>query len=270
MPRMHVVGAWYTSGAFWTGAGVMVATLGVAATVWVTLTVGFPRRRLYYWLRAVAPLLTVSPEMRDLELRHRGTPLASPYVLTIELVSRGRKDIPSDAYNDHQPLELHVGSRIVEILQVIYEPETLPRPAITVDGTDSEWLRVGPSLLGRRQKITINVLTDGGRPSLSYRSPLIDVQVRERLGDNPHWTSAAAVIAGWAGGVLLAVTAENFALQKSAGWAAVAAAGAGIAALLATMILLSSRWRNLAPQGPSAREARHKDEKKDADRRQGD
>lgn len=108
-------------------------------------------------------------------------------------------------------------------------------------------MRIGPSLLGRRQRITINVLTDGDRPSLSCCSPLIDIQVRERLGDNPDWTSAAAIIAGWAVAVLLAVTAENFALQKSAGWAAVAAAGAATAALLATMILWSSRWRKLTP-----------------------
>jgi hypothetical protein len=83
----------------------------------------------------------------DLELRHRGTPRAEPYVLTIELASRGRKDIPNDAYNDHQPLEFDVGSRIVEILQVISEPKTLPKPEITTDGSR---LRIGglPALIG--------------------------------------------------------------------------------------------------------------------------
>jgi hypothetical protein len=33
--------AWYTSGTFWAGAGVVVAVLAAAATVWVTFAVGF-------------------------------------------------------------------------------------------------------------------------------------------------------------------------------------------------------------------------------------
>ena len=237
---MDVAGAWYTSGTFWAGAGVVVAVLAAAAVVWVTLTVGFPRRRLYYGLRAAAPLLTAPAGMRsDLELRHRGTPLADPYVLTIELASRGRKDIPSDAFNDHQPLELDVGSRIVETLQVISEPTTLPQPQVTAEGTR---LRIGPGLLGRRHEITINVLTNGP-PSLRCRSPLIDVQVRERLGDSPDRAAAAAILAAWAAGVALAVVAEEFALRRSAGWAAVTSAGAAIVALGATVILWPSRRR---------------------------
>jgi len=114
MPVMDVAAAFYASGTFWAGAGVLAAVLGTLAVVWVTFTVGFPRRRLYYGMRAAAPLLTAPPGMRsDLELRHRGTPadrkdgehadagdwqvLADTRVLTLELVSRGRKDIPSEA-----------------------------------------------------------------------------------------------------------------------------------------------------------------------------
>jgi len=144
----------------------VVAALAAAAVVWATISVGFPRRRLYFGLRATAPLLTAPADMQsDLELRHRGIALADPRVLTIELVSRGRKDIPSEAYNDRQPLHLDVGARIVEILQVTSEPETLPAPQITTDGT---LLRIGPSLIGRRHQITINVPTDSGTPSLTW------------------------------------------------------------------------------------------------------
>ena len=97
----------------------------------------------------------------DLELRHHGVILADPRVLTVELVSRGRKDISSDAYNNDQPLEIDVGSRIVEILQVTSEPGTLPTPQVTIGGTS---LRIGPSLISKRHEITINVLADGGEP----------------------------------------------------------------------------------------------------------
>src|SRR5580658_10237915 len=120
MPVMDIAsGAFYTSGTFWAGAGTVAGVLGTAAVVWVTLTVGFPRRRLSYCLRASAPLLTAPQDMRsDLELRRRQKPagdrpgapdgpdswqvLADPRVLTIDLTSRGRRDIPSDAFNDRQ------------------------------------------------------------------------------------------------------------------------------------------------------------------------
>lgn len=173
---MDVAGAWYSSGTLWTG--VVVPVLCAAAVVWVTLRVGFPRRRLYYGLRAVAPLLSAPAGMRsDLELRRRGKLLEDPYVLTVELVSRGRRDIPNEAYNNGEPLQLDVGSRIVEILQVRSKPETVPVPKIALDGTS---LKIGPSLINKRHELTINVLTDGGTHSLTCSSPLIDVQVRPR------------------------------------------------------------------------------------------
>src|ERR1700735_37564 len=101
MPVMDVAGAWDTSGAYGAVGGVDVAVLAAVVGVWVTLAVAFPRRRLYYGLRAAAPLLTAPPGMRsNLQLLHRETPLADPYVLTVELTSRGRKDIPDDAYNE--------------------------------------------------------------------------------------------------------------------------------------------------------------------------
>jgi hypothetical protein len=178
MSGMDAAGGWYTSGTFWAGAGTICGVLGVVAIVWVTLVVGIPRRRLFYRMRAIAPLVSAPEGLRgDLELRHRGKLLSNPRALTVELVSRGRKDIANDAYNDGKPLRLDVGAPVVELLQVVSEPATLPPPVVAIDGTS---VNIGPSLIGRRHAITITVLTDGGRPSLRCQSPLIDVQVRER------------------------------------------------------------------------------------------
>lgn len=212
MPVVDVAAEWYTSGTFWAGAGTVAALLGAAAGVWATFMVGSLRRRLYYGMRAAAPLLAAPDGMRSkLELRYDGAPLADPQVLTVQLISRSRKDIPSDAYNDGQPLRLDVGAPILEILQTTSAPETLPPPSITRDGTA---LAIGPSLIGKRHNITITVLTDGGTPSLSCRSPLIDVQIRERTDDgssrNPAmaamtWVAAIAVVVG----LNVAVTAKT-------------------------------------------------------------
>jgi hypothetical protein len=245
MPVMDIAGATYASGTFWAGAGVVVAALATVAGVWVTFSVGFPRRRLYFGLRATAPLLTAPVGMRShLELRHRGTTLADPHVLTVDLISRGRKDIPSDAYNDRQPLQLDVGARIVEILQVTSEPQTLQPPQIATDGT---LLRIGPSLIGRRQAITINVLTDSGEPSLTCRSPLIDVQVRQRT-DAPLapaaerlrlwaltlvWLLAGAGLLAAVGGLTAVVTGGG---KRVAAWTV-------LAVLVAALVVSATRVR---------------------------
>ena len=219
MPVMDVAGGWYTSGTFWASAGVVVAVLAAVAVVWVTLTAGFPRR-LYFGLRAAAPLLAAPAGIRgDLEPRHRGTALADPRVVTVELVSRGRKDIPSEAYDDRQPLVLDVGARIVEVLQVTSGPGILPVPRITPDGAA---LKIGPSLIGRRQEITINILTDGGQPSLACRSPLIDVQVRQRTEGSPQqWPWWAVAVAAWT----VAVTVVAWTVVATVVAAVVAAKG---------------------------------------------
>jgi hypothetical protein len=128
-------------------------------------------------MRSAVPLQAAPAGMRrKLELRYAGKPLADPQVLTVQLFSRSRKDIPNDAYNDGQSLRLDMGARIVEILQITSIPETLPAPSVTADGTA---LAIGPSLIGKRQEIAITVLADGRMPSLTCRSPLIDVQVEE-------------------------------------------------------------------------------------------
>jgi hypothetical protein len=214
MPVMDVTGAWYTSGTLWAGAGVVVAVLAAVAGTWVAFSVGFPRRRLYYGLRAAAPLLTAPAGMRsDLKLFHGETLLADPYVLTIELASRGRKDISSDAYDGHQPLHLDVGSRIIEILQITSAPETLMPPQVAASERS---LSIGPSLIGKRHQITINVLTDGGPPSLACRSPLVDVQVRPRIDDR---TTLAWVLALVAGMMAIALAAAIVGTQvRGLGW----------------------------------------------------
>jgi len=130
--------------------------LGAVAVVWVTFTVGFPRRRLYYRMQAVAPLMVAPEGMRgDLELRHRGRLLADPRALTIELVSRGRKDIPNDAYNNGQPLCLDIGAPIVEVLQTTSEPAPLPSPKIVPDGTS---VNLGRNQSGRLLICGVSVL----------------------------------------------------------------------------------------------------------------
>lgn len=238
MPVMDIAAAWYTSGIFWAGAGVVVAVVAVAATVWVTLAVGFPRRRLYYGL------LAAPDGMRsDLELRHRGTLLADPHILTVELLSRGRKDITSDDFHDQQPLRLDVGARIVEVLKTASEPETVITPKVATDGTA---LEIGPSLISRRHKITTTVLTDGGTPFVTCQSPLIQVQVHLRADELSSITSVAAALTALAAAVVAAAAlATPVAVAPTpagrTATLAVAVAAAAAAALAFMAVLMDAK-----------------------------
>jgi hypothetical protein len=243
MFRMNLAGAWYASGTFWSGAGAVAGVLGAVAAVWVTLTVGFPRRRLFYRMRAVAPLLiTPADQHGDVELLYRGSRLTDPRALTIELSSRGRKDIPSGAYNDGQPLQLNVGAHVVEVLQVTSEPETLPHPQVSAEETS---LKIGPSLIGRRHRITLTVLTDGGSPSLSCKSSLVDVQVRRRADAQALQDAVVPWVMPWLV-VLLALlgAALLFAILAGA-WAAVAAQAAAAVVLATATVLGISAIRSV-------------------------
>ena len=236
---MDVAAAWYASGTFWAGAGAVAGVLGAMAVVWVTLTVGFPRRRLSYRMQAVAPLMVAPEGVRaELELRHRGKLLTDPRALTIELVSRGRKDIPNDAYNDCQPLRLDVGAPIVEILQITSDPATLATPKVAAAGTS---VNIGPSLIGRRHTITITVLTDGGKPALTCWSPLIDVQVRLR-SDEPSLaaTRVAVAVAAAATAVVMGVTAAAVAGVGNGVWAVAVAAAVATAAVILVAVIQSN------------------------------
>lgn len=65
-----------------------------------------------------------------------------------------------------------------------------------------------PPAVRPRQEITINVLTDGGEPSLACRSPLIDVQVRQCAeGSRPTTTTVATTVAAAAVTVGVVATA---------------------------------------------------------------
>ena len=145
--------------------------------------------------------------------------------LTIELISRGRKDIPSDTYNDGQPLHLDVGAHVVEVLQVTSEPPTLPHPCVSAEETS---LKIGPSLIGRRHRITLTVLTDGGPPSLTCKSSLIDVQVRRRADEQALQDAVVPWVMPWLV-VLLALLGGALLFAVLAGaWPAVAALAAAV------------------------------------------
>src|SRR5260370_32898479 len=117
---------------------------------------------------AVSPLLTHRLDLPAIAVRRAGKVLATPHVVTVRLVSRGRRDITREAFDGGEPLCLDVGAAIVEWLEVTTWPSGRPDPVWKMDGSS---LPIGPSLIGRRQTTAFSLLVDGMDPRRSAIQP---------------------------------------------------------------------------------------------------
>jgi hypothetical protein len=179
------VGDFYISASFWVSAfGAVAGVLGTIAIVLVTIWIGRPRRRLLYWMPVSTPLLNAGQDVRrKLEVRCGGKTLSDPRVLEIGLFNQGRLDIPTTAFNAHEPLLLDVGAPIIEVLSSATVPANRVEPAVHVDGTT---LRIGPSLIPKRQTFTVSILVDGPALLRCVKPQLVDVDVDPRRQDSNH------------------------------------------------------------------------------------
>jgi hypothetical protein len=229
---IEAAGEWYTDGTLWAAVGGVGTAVGVVIgliTLWRTV-LDPNKRRLFYSMPTVAPLLRQVGA--DLEVRHEGQLLALPYAVKVQLVSRGRKDIPSSSFDNGEPIILDVGAPIVTGLSVDSDTDTMP-PHV-VKGTE---LHIGPGLIRKRQTLTFTLLTDG-RPTLTCRNSLIDVQVLKQTSEPTEISKTRAwqvitltLVAGWlvaamAGQekitywltVALAVPAGGWLAERILGW----------------------------------------------------
>ena len=166
----------YTSGTFWAGAGTVAGLLGTIAVVWVTVRVANPRGRLFYSMPVATSLLNRRPDLsHELKVVYGDKKLDCPHIAQVELTSRGRRDIPREAFDDGNPIRLDVGAPIVECLSSATSPSDRPDPVCAIDGST---LLVGPSLIARRQTTVFTLLVDGPSPQLrNPQQSLIDVRL---------------------------------------------------------------------------------------------
>jgi hypothetical protein len=110
----------------------------------------------------------------ELEVRHRGQPLSQPYIVTVMVVSKGRKDISSDSFDGGQPIVANLGVPIIQELRfdAATKSRGVPVPKVVIDGTR---VLVGPSMLAKRHTLTFTALVEG-EPSLSSEIPILDIR----------------------------------------------------------------------------------------------
>ena len=174
-------GHFYETTVFGTVAAIIVGLITIAVTVWVTLRAASQKRRLYYALLADTPLIRRRQDLsEELKVTYGGRELKSPHVVSVQLVSRGRRDIAREAFDGGKPLCLDLGTPIVECVKVTTSPSDRPDPACAVDGSK---LLIGPSHFGTCQTTVFSLLVDGRSPRITPPpQSLIDVRI-ERGGD---------------------------------------------------------------------------------------
>jgi hypothetical protein len=220
----------WDSAAFWPAAGIVVGLLAIAATVWVTLRAANPKRRLYYAWLSDTPLITRQHDLsEELKVTYGTRQLVKPRIVTVQLVSRGRRDIAREAFDEGKPVCLDLSTPIVQCVKVATSPSDRPDPSYALDGSK---LLIGPSHFGKRQTTVFSLLLDGKTPEIVRpQQSLIDVEIRQGDGQtfftSPTRWLFVAVVALVAGSGVLA------ALGQTAEVAGVGAAVAGVGLAIA-------------------------------------
>ena len=78
--------------------------------------------------------------------------------MTVEVISRGRRDIPEDSFNG--PIKLDFGTEIVAVIEAVSvaKPRIVPAPRMTTTATA---LHIGPTQLTRDHTLSYSVLVNG-------------------------------------------------------------------------------------------------------------
>jgi hypothetical protein len=248
IPPVLASGPWYTSGTFWTGAGVVAVLIGVVVAV-VLWRLGPPKPVLVYSMPVAASLVTrdapgsLAPS--DLQVLYKGEELRDPHLVSILVENRSRRDIRASDFDQDRPLAFDVGAGIVALLAasgagvVTVTSSRLPTADDAAPGRDQ--VLIAPTLIRRREPITIELLTEG-QPTLTCVSPLADIKVTDRGASDRRRQILLAALVIAAGTITAAVLAIVAATSEGAaafagGVVTVTIAVAAIVAASATVVL---------------------------------
>ncbi|SRR5581483_3088143 len=196
---MKAMSHWYSSSILWS---VIAAILALAQVILGILVFILPwissKRIITYELRASEPLIRAPADVDPgLQVAHHGKTLINPHIIIVWLAYRGRKDLPSSAFDQGAPLVVDVGIEITALVRKDFRPGALPIPKVEINGTA---LEIGPSLLRKKLEMEFFVLADGPDVSLDVVAPLADIKVRPQKQEEEKRKvrSTLLSVSGWA------------------------------------------------------------------------
>lgn len=158
------------------------ATVGTLALVGVGFQVvsyfrDHPKRRIEYTVHSTR-LVASKRKIDDMVVTVRGIQVNDPHLVTLNVYSNSRADIPSSAFDAGDPLRIRVAPGGALLLD-----ESKNDGGIQIDGghgENFEWAEFGvpPQLIRKRSEGSI-MFVSSGPPTVSVTAPLIDVDVRE-------------------------------------------------------------------------------------------
>ena len=196
---LHSAGpAW---GTLWGAVG---AVAGVAALIafLIQWRFGGPRRVLIYSLSGVAPFLSsqILGISQEIAVTVDGEAIADPYIASLRIDNRSRRDIRSSDFDREKPLEFDLRAGIIVAQPT--SPASGLQEALIVDGTK---LKLGPTLIHGREKLNLTLITEG-YPNISRRDILVNVKIRSQEEQRQRYRPVrnTAVVIEWLG-VLIAI-----------------------------------------------------------------
>jgi hypothetical protein len=153
-------------------AAVVVAIIGIAATVFAARRWGNRRRRILFSCEA-APLLPIADENHLLEVTYRDFPVKDPHLVTVRIANIGSSDIASQHFDAGRSL-------IVDLNCTMFGVTSTSQPRYTVSGAiGSEGvLELRPLLLHRGEEWVVEAVVSG-EVNAVLDCPLIDTDVVE-------------------------------------------------------------------------------------------
>lgn len=177
---------------------VLIGLGAIAVTIWLDRK-RHPKREFAYSVQA-APLVSSGAKgLEGLTVSYQGEQIDRPYLVNLEISSRGRADISSSSFDAGKPVRIDLQ---VPILAEIDQRATLQTVDARLELVDESLIELAPSLLPKGMTLRASYICEG-KPSPKYKIPLPDITIREGqantfLGyfasDQPHWAATGALV----------------------------------------------------------------------------
>jgi hypothetical protein len=157
----------------WAAVGAIAAVLALALSI-IGWWLSNRRRVLLYTTPVVTSLLSAhAANVADggIQVSFKGQPLTDPYLVTLRIESKSRKDIANRDFNADKPLVIQLGTSFAA---PVSEPTKVLVDQLSVENSD---ISIGPCLIRKGLVALLQFVTEGP-PHTSDKNPLIDIEVR--------------------------------------------------------------------------------------------